>query len=156
MAFLDRYTCFATYSTELPGMRSRYVSHEWRVSKNGVHELLIPSRDGTSIEFYPDVPEILNEIRRTFVDTKTATPNDVDQWTRAREALSLITVPSSNSPNHRVVTADSEKSLTSTLLRPAEVFFDEMEIYPGSKIKHFKAIHNRTGIPYTEMVSEIH
>lgn len=27
------------------------------------------------------------------------------------------------------------------------------EIYPGSKLKHFQALHKKTGIPYDEMVS---
>ncbi|OJT02616.1 Magnesium-dependent phosphatase 1 [Trametes pubescens] len=27
-----------------------------------------------------------------------------------------------------------------------------MEIYPGSKIKHFKQLHKKTGIPYSEML----
>jgi magnesium-dependent phosphatase 1 len=28
-----------------------------------------------------------------------------------------------------------------------------MEIYPGSKLRHFREIHRRTGIPYEQMVS---
>ncbi|TFY83480.1 hypothetical protein EWM64_g533 [Hericium alpestre] len=31
-------------------------------------------------------------------------------------------------------------------------FFDHMEIYPGSKTKHFKELHKKTGIPYSEML----
>jgi magnesium-dependent phosphatase 1 len=27
-----------------------------------------------------------------------------------------------------------------------------MEIYPGSKLRHFREIHRRTGIPYEQMV----
>ena len=52
----------------------------------------------------------------------------------------------------------------------AEKFFDQKEIYPGnviiliillrlnisinkgSKLRHFKELHKKTGIPYTEMV----
>ena len=29
-----------------------------------------------------------------------------------------------------------------------------MEIYPGSKLRHFREIHRRTGIPYEQMVSQ--
>jgi magnesium-dependent phosphatase 1 len=53
--------------------------------------------------------------------------------------------------------------------KPAIEFFDELEIYPcwlarsrylhgliltcpASKLKHFKALHERTGIPYNEML----
>ena len=55
---------------------------------------------------------------------------------------------------------------------PAVQFFDQLEIYPGtpvlvlsshhpriqpsrmtgSKIKHFKELHKKTGLPYSEMV----
>jgi magnesium-dependent phosphatase 1 len=28
-----------------------------------------------------------------------------------------------------------------------------MEIYPGSKLRHFKEVHRKTGIPYEQMVS---
>jgi len=31
-------------------------------------------------------------------------------------------------------------------------YFDQMEIYPGSKISHFKALHKKTGLPYSEML----
>lgn len=31
--------------------------------------------------------------------------------------------------------------------------FNTLEIYPGSKLAHFKEIHKKTGIPYSEMVS---
>ena len=30
--------------------------------------------------------------------------------------------------------------------------FDQLEIYPGSKINHFKQIHKKTKLPYSEMV----
>lgn len=29
---------------------------------------------------------------------------------------------------------------------------NKMEIYPGSKLRHFREIHRRTGIPYDQMV----
>jgi len=31
-------------------------------------------------------------------------------------------------------------------------FFDQLEIYPGSKKAHFKQLHKKTGIPYSEML----
>lgn len=30
--------------------------------------------------------------------------------------------------------------------------FDELEIYPGSKLQHFKSLHEKTGIAYSEML----
>jgi hypothetical protein len=32
------------------------------------------------------------------------------------------------------------------------LFTSRKEIYPGSKLKHFQALHKKTGIPYDEMV----
>ncbi|KAF8811379.1 hypothetical protein BYT27DRAFT_7253075, partial [Phlegmacium glaucopus] len=55
----------------------------------------------------------------------------------ARECLRLLLVPT---------------SVEESPPRPAIDLFDELEIYPGSKIKHFKALHARTGIPYSQML----
>jgi magnesium-dependent phosphatase 1 len=74
---------------------------------------------------------------------------------RANQCLRLLLVP-------------PPKEQASATPKPAIEFFDELEIYPGmrlcdtsshklhictgSKLKHFKALHERTGIPYSEMV----
>jgi len=34
----------------------------------------------------------------------------------------------------------------------AITFFQTFEIYPGSKLRHFRSIHKKTGIPYEEML----
>lgn len=74
---------------------------------------------------------------------------------RARDALWLLLIPK---------TEDEKGPLEQSL-----AFFDELEIYPGrcpsggaisrhiygsrgSKVTHFKKIHERTEIPYDEMV----
>jgi len=96
---------------------------------------------GKAVEFYPDVPDILNQIRTSFEDTKIAVCSRTHAPSLAREALSLITVPSF--PIKKGGGGSAAVALA---------YFDELEIYPGSKIAHFKALHHRTGIPYTEMV----
>ncbi|CDO72039.1 hypothetical protein BN946_scf184943.g74 [Trametes cinnabarina] len=57
----------------------------------------------------------------------------------ARQALNLLLIPPP--AGHK------DESPT-----PAVKFFDQMEIYPGSKIKHFKELHRKTGLPYSEML----
>ncbi|KAJ7060502.1 magnesium-dependent phosphatase-1 [Mycena amicta] len=58
----------------------------------------------------------------------------------AREALSLIRIPPGS---------DDESSIEE---QPAIELFDNLQIYPGSKIAHFRALHDKTGIPYEEML----
>jgi len=99
----------------------------------------VEDKYGSTVEFYPDVPQILNQIR-AFEDCKIAACSRTHTPALAREALSLISVP-------LPVKKGKEAELTSAIN-----FFDETEIYPGSKIAHFKQIHQRTSIPYTEML----
>ena len=37
-------------------------------------------------------------------------------------------------------------------MKPALDFFDQLQIFPESKITHFTRIHKDTGIPYEEML----
>ncbi|KAF9032409.1 magnesium-dependent phosphatase-1 [Panaeolus papilionaceus] len=100
------------------------------------------------ISFYKDVPGILHGIRARSnlkledgPDTtviiaacsRTHAPN------LANQCLRLLLVPPS--AEHGVHEA-----------QPAIEFFDELEIYPGSKLKHFKELHEKTDIPYTDML----
>ncbi|KAL5501190.1 hypothetical protein ACEPAH_9577 [Sanghuangporus vaninii] len=57
----------------------------------------------------------------------------------AKEALNLLLVPSS-------------KAEPSEAPKPAIEYFDELEIYPGSKVSHFRELHKKTKIPYSQML----
>ncbi|TFY66856.1 hypothetical protein EVG20_g4232 [Dentipellis fragilis] len=89
------------------------------------------------IEFYHDVAEILHRLRGSGVIiaacSRTSAPG------LARQTLSLLLVPPKAGDKH------------SKPMKAIE-FFDQMEIYPGSKMKHFRQLHKKTGIPYTEML----
>lgn len=64
---------------------------------------------------------------------------------RARQALNgLFITPNTTTPSKS--TDPNGEAI------PAMKLFDDLEIYPGSKIQHFTALHRKTGIEYTEMV----
>jgi len=96
-----------------------------------------------TIKFYKDVPEILPSlIGKTYlaVASRTAATK------LAREALSLIRIPISSVGNGTTNVPDGVHWM------PAIKFFDHLEIFPGSKIAHFKQLHKLTRIPYSEML----
>jgi len=123
-----------------------HITGPLRRHEDNVNEVL--DKYGEKISFYKDVSKILQSLRLRSRSNST----DIEEQTTviiaacsrthapdlARECLRLLLVPLS-----------SNEGSTPT---PAIEFFDELEIYPGSKIKHFKALHARTGIPYTEML----
>ncbi|KAH7104674.1 magnesium-dependent phosphatase-1 [Auriculariales sp. MPI-PUGE-AT-0066] len=89
---------------------------------------------GSKISFYPDVPNIIATLRSTD-DMKLALCSRTHAPPAAREALDLLLVK-------------DETGAT----RPSREFFDLEEIYPGSKLAHFRSLHKRTGIPYEQML----
>ncbi|KAI9454767.1 magnesium-dependent phosphatase-1 [Lactarius psammicola] len=99
---------------------------------NEVHD-----RYGDTVVFYNDVPQILHRLRAAGV--VIAACSRTTATALARRALSLLLVPPK--------AGDPESSVM-----PAIKFFDQQEIYPGSKITHFKRLHKKTGIPYSEML----
>ncbi|KDR71622.1 hypothetical protein GALMADRAFT_229581 [Galerina marginata CBS 339.88] len=125
-----------------------HVTGPLRRHENTVNQVL--DKYGEQISFYKDVPDILHGIR-----SRSLRVNDDEEDRKvviaacsrthapdlANQCLRLLLVPPS---------VDAEQSIHKPTA--AIEFFDELEIYPGSKIKHFKALHQRTGIPYSEMV----
>ncbi|KAF8579147.1 magnesium-dependent phosphatase-1 [Ramaria rubella] len=103
--------------------------------RNGSNDSDIFCSYGAAIEFYPHVSQIMNRIR-TFKETTIAACSRTHAPALAREALSLISVPLPEGSGSKL----------------AIEFFDQIEIYPGSKIKHFKQLHLKTGISYSEML----
>ena len=82
------------------------------------------------MSFYKDVPSILMDLRSKDVMVGIASRTSAPDL--ARKALNALLI-------------DNNKAMT---------YFDSkaIEIYPGSKLTHFKRIHEKTGIPYEEMV----
>lgn len=124
-----------------------HVTGPLRRDKENVNEVL--DRYNEKISFYKDVPAILHRLRRVgnlnIVDRGGAVTivacSRTHAPTLARKCLSLLLV----APESKIGDAIGGT-------RPATEFFDELEIYPGSKITHFKALKERTGISYSEML----
>ncbi|KAG6810275.1 hypothetical protein H0H92_012604 [Tricholoma furcatifolium] len=102
-------------------------------NKNTLNEVL--DRHDEKIKFYKDVPAILHHLRGAGVTIAACSRTDAPNL--ARQALGLLLVPPKAGNDDPIA---------------AVKFFDELEIYPGSKLTHFKKIHQRTGIPYSEML----
>ncbi|WVQ95264.1 magnesium-dependent phosphatase-1 [Kwoniella sp. CBS 9459] len=90
-------------------------------------------RRGNDLSFYREVPSILAELKRRRIHIAAASRTSAPEL--AREALGMLLVPSEQGEHVRAVT-----------------YFNTMEIYPGSKLRHFKEIHRKTGIPFDQML----
>ncbi|KAJ6632178.1 magnesium-dependent phosphatase-1 [Mycena sp. CBHHK59/15] len=88
----------------------------------------------TPVAFYDDVPAILRRLHEQGVLIAACSRTHAPEI--ARQALKLLLVPRN----------DGEPA------QPAIEFFTETEIYPGSKLTHFRALHKNTGIPYEQML----
>jgi len=94
-------------------------------------------RFGDTVSLYHDVPQILHRLRSENV--VIAACSRASAAVLARQALSLLLMPpKEGDPNSQTM--------------PAIKFFDQLEIYPGTKKAHFKQVHKKTGIPYSEML----
>ncbi|KAI1113402.1 magnesium-dependent phosphatase-1 [Nemania sp. NC0429] len=123
---------------------------------------------GESFAFYRDVPALLHALSlagvRLGVASRTYAPD------LGRDMLKQLHVPPLGSPLlASSSSADGDVPVNGNgngngngsakggakdgKSRKAIEFFDAgLEIYPSSKIKHFEALHKRTGIPYADML----
>ncbi|KAJ7054957.1 magnesium-dependent phosphatase-1 [Mycena amicta] len=92
----------------------------------------VVDRHGTEVAFYGDVGGIIRRLRREGVFVAACSRTHAIDL--AREALSLIRIPPGN---------DDESSIEE---QPAIELFDNLQIYPGSKIAHFRALHDKTAL----------
>jgi magnesium-dependent phosphatase 1 len=131
----------------------------------------VTDRVGESFAFYPDVPAVLLTLGvLTGGATKLAVASRTSAPDLGREMLKLLHVPPASTlfpglepdglaslqPGAGGSGSSSSSSSTwkkADKARRAVDFFDGgMEIYPSSKIRHFEALHKRTGIPYADML----
>lgn len=112
-----------------------HVSEPLRRDNNEINQVL--DRYDTEICFYKDVPQILHHLRAEGVFVAACSRTSAPSV--ARKALSLLLIP-----------AKAEDKVGVPVV--AEKLFDQMEIYPGSKKRHFHKLQEATEIPYSEML----
>ncbi|KAJ3858650.1 magnesium-dependent phosphatase-1 [Lentinula novae-zelandiae] len=103
-------------------------------NKDTLNEVL--DKYNESVSFYNHVPQILHRLRAAGVTIAAASRTSAP--TSARSALTLLLVPPMEGSKDEPMKAID--------------FFDQLEIYPGSKLTHFKKLHQKTGMPYSEML----
>ncbi|KAJ8296062.1 Dual specificity protein kinase lkh1 [Rhodotorula toruloides] len=103
-------------------------------------------KHGEPLSFYPDVPDILHKLHHSGVHVAAASRTHAPKV--ARQILSELLVPGS----HRDDAKDPLKAKDGEKVVPAIRLFDSMEIYPGSKMEHFRQLNAKTGIPFEEML----
>ncbi|KJZ77080.1 hypothetical protein HIM_03401 [Hirsutella minnesotensis 3608] len=100
-------------------------------------------RTGEHLAFYDDVPSVLQllphaggpEGVKLGVASRTSAPS------LARDLLQMLHLPQA-----------SDTDVEARPRRAIDVFDGGMEIYPGSKIRHFEKLQKRTGIPFEDML----
>ncbi|ORY88825.1 magnesium-dependent phosphatase-1 [Leucosporidium creatinivorum] len=102
-------------------------------------------KHGQEMAYYPEVPSILLQLHRSKVHIAAASRTSAPR--AARQALTKLLVPGSLNSVRDDPLQRNESTVVSSIK-----LFDTMEIYPGSKIAHFKELHKKTGIPYEEML----
>lgn len=102
---------------------------------------------GETYEFYPDSPSILYSLS-THLSTKVAAASRTHTPDRARDLLKLLWVyPPPEDPASAASSSKKDKP------RRALDYFDAgLEIYPGSKLRHFEALRKKTGIAFEDML----
>ncbi|KAI9741341.1 MAG: hypothetical protein M1834_003058 [Cirrosporium novae-zelandiae] len=97
---------------------------------------------GEIFSFYTDVPQILSSLRQKNIQVAAASRTHAPDL--ARDMLKLLHVPTTPT------TSNSSSSKSST--KRALDFFDHLQIFPGSKISHFRKLQKQTGVGYEEML----
>ncbi|GAA6002357.1 Mg-dependent acid phosphatase [Rhodotorula paludigena] len=101
------------------------------------------------LSFYADVPQILLQLHHSNIHVAAASRTHAPRV--ARQILSELLLPGS----HRDDANDPLKARASSKegeTVAAIKLFDSMEIYPGSKMEHFRELNKKTGIAFEDMV----
>jgi magnesium-dependent phosphatase 1 len=98
---------------------------------NKVHD-----RYKDSWSFYTDIPSLLHLLKSKGIKVAAASRTHAPEL--AREMLSLLHLDPAHTGGER-----GKRGID---------YFDEFEIYPGSKVAHFKSLKKKTGFEYADML----
>ncbi|EST09939.1 Magnesium-dependent phosphatase-1, eukaryotic/arcaheal type [Kalmanozyma brasiliensis GHG001] len=109
-------------------------------------------RNGQPLSFFPHVPSILFWLRRRGVEVAAASRTSAPAV--ARQALNGLFLVDDEQyvPHPGSNDEEGEASGKEAKVVKAIDFFDYQEIYPGSKITHFRKLHEDSGVAYEDMV----
>lgn len=109
---------------------------------------------GQTLSLYPHVPAILFFLQRKGVvvaaASRTCAPSVARQALNGLVLLDESGHVSSRAPS--IKRSEGGKSAPQPVPTRAMQLFDHLEIYPGSKLAHFRSLHAKTGIEYKDMV----
>ncbi|KAJ9476861.1 putative magnesium-dependent phosphatase [Pseudozyma hubeiensis] len=101
-------------------------------------------RNSQPLQFFPHVPSILFWLKRRGIPIAAASRTSAP--TVARQALNGLVLVDDSS------LIEGNGGPGANKLVKAIDFFDYQEIYPGSKITHFRKLHQDSGVEYEDMV----
>ncbi|GAA5828450.1 hypothetical protein JCM11251_006255 [Rhodosporidiobolus azoricus] len=105
-------------------------------------------RYGEPLSFYRDVPALLLQLHHSNIQVWAASRTHAPKV--ARQILSELLLPGSLRPREGEDLLKPRSSDNKTI--SAISLFDGLEIYPGSKMEHFREIGKKTGVAHADML----
>ncbi|KAK3389260.1 magnesium-dependent phosphatase-like protein [Podospora didyma] len=112
----------------------------------GTNYAKVSDRNGEKFELYPDAPHILRLLTSLKPDIRLGVASKSPVGDLCRELLKLMRLPPADPP------ADSNKKAAEKGSKTIDVFDAGLEIYEGSKLRHFEVLGRRTGIAFEDML----
>ncbi|BGP14686.1 hypothetical protein JCM10213v2_002635 [Rhodosporidiobolus nylandii] len=105
-------------------------------------------RHNQPLSFYRDVPALLLQLHHSNIQVWAASRTHAPKV--ARQILNELLLPGSLKEKEGGDKLKARRASSGTI--SAASLFTDMEIYPGSKMEHFRNIHEKTGIAYEDML----
>lgn len=111
---------------------------------SGSHPPALADRNGELFALYPDAPHILRLVASSLPNTRLAVASKSPVGDLCREVLKLLRLPAAAVEGGEVVKGGPKRTI--------DAFDAGLEIYEGTKLRHFEVIQKRTGIPFRDML----